>query len=90
MDEQLLRSVQKLQKQLRAIKIMLGFFFFMLLAMLAILGFVTYKVITFTQDVTNRITNIQTQTRESLDLKTKVCDNKSLTGLLGSNNDFCQ
>ncbi|HEX8227286.1 MAG TPA: hypothetical protein VF572_05455 [Candidatus Saccharimonadales bacterium] len=89
MDEQLLRSVDKLQRQLRGIKIMLGIFFFMIIAMLAILGFLAYKVITFTQDVTSRINSIQDQTRQSLDLKSKVCDNKSLTQILGSNNEIC-
>ncbi|HEX8182981.1 MAG TPA: hypothetical protein VF575_05275 [Candidatus Saccharimonadales bacterium] len=86
MDEQLLRSVQR---QLRAIKIMLGFFFVMILAMLAILGFITYKVVTFTQDITNKVTNIQDQTKQSLNLKSQVCENKSLTNLLGSNNSLC-
>ncbi len=83
MDEQLLRSVSR---QLRAIKIMLGAFFVFFIAMLAILGFITYKVITFTQDVSSRITNLQNQTSETLDLKSKVCNNKSLSNLLDTNN----
>ncbi len=87
MDDQLL---QKVHRQLRGIKIMLGFFFVMLIAMLAILGFIAYKVITFTQDVSTKITNLELKTSQSLDLKKQVCSNTSLTGLLGSSNDFCK
>ena len=86
-DEQLLRSVQR---QLRAIKYMLLFFFVLMVAMLAILGYIAYKVITFTQDINTKITNFENTTTQNLDFKSKVCDNKSLTSLLGSNNEICQ
>lgn len=86
-DEQLLRSVNR---QLRAIKLMLSFFFIMLLAMLAILGFVTYKVITFTQDVQSKIDSIEDKASRSLDFRGQVCDNKTLTGFLGRDNNICE
>jgi len=53
-------------------------------------GFIAYKVITFTQDVSTKITNLELKTSQSLDLKKQVCSNTSLTGLLGSSNDFCK
>ncbi len=87
MDEQLLRKVSH---QLRTIKLMLGFFFCMLLSLLGILGFIAYKVITFTHDISTKINSLESKTSQTLDLKTKICDNKSLVGLLGSNNDLCQ
>lgn len=87
MDEHLAKSIRR---QLRAIKLMLGFFSLLLVAMLLILGFIAWKVVTFTQDVSNRITNIQEKTQQNLDLKEQICSNNSISGLLGQNNDFCR
>jgi predicted PurR-regulated permease PerM len=74
MDEKVLR---KINRQLRAIKIMLGFFSLFILAMLLILGFIAWKVVTFTQDVDNKITNIENTTQQKLDIKGQLCDGAS-------------
>lgn len=87
MDDQLLRSVQR---QLRTIKFLLSFFFLMLLAMIAILGFIAYKVVTFTQDVQTKINNIETKTSQNIDLKGQLCSNASVKSLLGSSSGICQ
>lgn len=71
MDEKVLR---KINRQLRGIRLMLGFFMIMLLAMIGILGFMTWKVISFTHDVNTKITNIETTTQQKLDLKSQLCD----------------
>jgi cell division protein FtsL len=86
-DTQLLRSVQR---QLRAIKIMLGFFALTFLVMIAVLGFIAYKVITFTQQINNKITSFENKTTQNLDFKNKICENKSITSFLGSSNDLCE
>lgn len=97
MDQQVLLAVSRLSRQLRAVKWLLGFFFVMLVAMLAILGFVAYKVITFTNHVTSQINNLETKasqieskTSQSLDLKQQLCTDKSITTFLGTNNNLCK
>jgi hypothetical protein len=64
---------------------MLGFLFLLFLASLAILGFIAYKVVTFTQDVNNKITNIENTTNQKLDVKSELC--KDASGVLA--NQFC-
>ncbi len=73
-DEKLLKRINR---QLRGIRIMLGLFFLMFIGMLAILGFIAFKVITFTQEVNTKIQNIQQTTQEQLDVKSQLCDNTS-------------
>jgi cell division protein FtsL len=69
-DDKLLRRINR---QLRGIKVMLTLFFLMLVAMLAILGFIAYKVVTFTHDVNNKITNIENTTSQKIDVKSQLC-----------------
>jgi cell division protein FtsL len=90
MEQQLLIEMQRLRRSLRTIKLLLGFFFLVFIALLAVLGFIAYKVVTFTHDVNNRITKFENTTSQNLDVKQQICSNKSLTGLLGSNNDLCK
>jgi hypothetical protein len=45
--------------------------------MLLILGFIAWKVVTFTQDVDNKITNIENTTQQKLDIKGQLCDGAS-------------
>jgi predicted PurR-regulated permease PerM len=74
MDEKLAR---KINRQLRAIKVMLGFFSVLIIGMLLILGFIAWKVITFTQSVNSKITNIENSTQQKLDIKSQLCDGTS-------------
>jgi hypothetical protein len=86
-DAQLLRSVNR---QLKAIKYMLGFFFVLLIATLAVLGYVTYKVVTFTQDITTKINNFETKTTEQLDLRKQLCDSNTLRNFLQDKSEYCK
>lgn len=83
MDEKLAR---KINRQLRGIKIMLGFFFLMSLAMLLILGFIAFKVISFTRTVDSKINNIEQSTSQKLDVKSQLCSANNSTKLL---EQFC-
>ena len=87
MDEQLLKSVSR---QLRAIKIMLGLFFVVLLLMFVVLGFMAYKVIVFTHDVNTKITNFENTTSQSFNIKNQLCGNKSLISFLDSRSTICK
>jgi predicted PurR-regulated permease PerM len=70
-DDKLLKRINR---QLRAIRFMLTFFFLLFIAMLAILGFIAYKVITFTQQVNNKIDSIEQSTTQKLDIKSQLCE----------------
>ncbi|MEO6513253.1 MAG: hypothetical protein ABIR37_01080 [Candidatus Saccharimonadales bacterium] len=83
MDEKLAR---KINRQLRAIKVMLGFFTLLMITTLVILGFIAWKVVTFTHDVNTKITNIETSTQQKLDIKSQLCDNADQNALTSS---FC-
>ncbi len=69
------KFLKRINRQLRAIKVMLGFFFLLIVAMLAILGFIAYKVVTFTHDVNTKITNIENTTSQKIDVKSQLCQN---------------
>jgi predicted PurR-regulated permease PerM len=83
MDEKLAR---KINRQLRAIKVMLGFFTLLMVTTLVILGFIAWKVVSFTQSVNNKITNIEQTTQQKLDIKSQLCDNADQNALTSS---FC-
>jgi predicted PurR-regulated permease PerM len=84
MDEKLAR---KINRQLRAIKIMLGFFSVVIISMFLILGFIAWKVVTFTQSVNSKITNIENTTQQKLDIKSQLCNGTSSNAVT---DQFCQ
>jgi predicted PurR-regulated permease PerM len=69
-DEKLLKRINR---QLRTIRIMLGFFTLVTLAVLAIWIFIAYKLVTFTHNIDNKVTNIQNSTNQKLDIKSQLC-----------------
>lgn len=84
MDEKLAR---KINRQLRAIKVMLGFFTLLFIGMLVILGFIAWKVVTFTSSVNTKITNIENSTQQKLDIKSQLCSGASSNSITAS---FCK
>jgi cell division protein FtsL len=84
MDEKLLRRINR---QLRGIKVMLGFFALLLIVMLAIMAFVAWKVVTFTHSVNTKISNIEQTTQQKLDIKKQLCDGTTSNAIT---NQFCQ
>jgi hypothetical protein len=81
-DEKLIR---KLNRQMRTLRYMLGFFTLVTIAVLGIWIYMAYKFVTFTQDVNNKITTIQNTTTQKLDIKSQLC--KDTTTLLAK--EFC-
>lgn len=82
-DDKLLK---KINRNLRVIKYMLVFFFLMMATALAILGFIVFKVVTFTNDVNTKITNIENTTTEKLDVKSQLCEGAESNAIT---NQFC-
>lgn len=73
-DEKLLK---KINRQLRTIKIIMSFFSLLIICMFLLLGFIAYKVVSFTRDAETKITNIQTKAEQSIDLKSQLCSSGS-------------
>lgn len=86
MDEQLLRKVSR---QLRFIQVTLAFFGVLILLTLAATGYIIYKVVTFTNNIENKITTLQDKATPNLDLKKQICESKTLTQYL-NNSDYCK
>ena len=81
MDDKLLRKVHR---QLRAIKLMLGFFSLIVIVMVLLLGYLAYKVVTFTHNIDNKVTNIQNTTSQKLDVEKNLCNNSSISNYLAN------
>lgn len=90
MDPKDREAIDRLNKSLRTIKVLLGFFALMLIATLAMVGYVTYKVVTFTRDVNNKIDKFQSQAAETLDVKSQLCKSETLENFLRNNSDICR
>jgi cell division protein FtsL len=67
------KFLKRINRQLRAIKVMLGFFTLVMLAVLVIWIFIAYKLVTFTHNIDNKVTNIQNTTSQKLDVKSQLC-----------------
>jgi hypothetical protein len=83
MDDKMMRRINR---QLRAIKVMLGFFSLLMLGMLATLAFLAYSVVTFVNRAEDKITDIQNTTEQKLDIKAQLCDDPNQNALT---NQFC-
>lgn len=83
MDEKLLR---KLSRQIRFLNIFMAFFGIVIITGLVIIGLLLWQVITFAQDINNRITN----TREQLNVQQQACESDNRLGeFLRNNSDVC-
>jgi len=89
MEQHDINAINRLSKQIRSVKIMLAVFLVMVVANLVALAFITFTVVTFTRTITDKVTNIQQTTKESLDFKDKICNNSTLSSFLGSS-DVCK
>lgn len=90
MEQRELDAINKLSRQLRAIKVMMAVFMTIVLVSLAVLGYMVWTVVSFTRDVTEKVTNIQTSTTEALDFKSKVCDSDTIGSFLSDKSDLCK
>ena len=78
MDEkQLEKTLRKVNRQLRSIKALLAFFALLILCMFVLVGYVAYRVVSFTNDAETKITNIQKTTEQKLDIKSQLCNGSS-------------
>jgi hypothetical protein len=81
---------KQLVRQLKIMNLWISIFGTLILAVLLVLGYLVFRVVTFVHDTNQKIENISTQTKESLDFKTKICDSDSIGNLLTSKTDICK
>lgn len=87
MDEVLLRQ---LTRQLKILNIWISIVGVTILAAITISIYLLVKVITFVQNTSDKITNLQQKTESSLNVKQQVCDSKSLSSLLQDRSTLCK
>lgn len=86
MDELLLKQ---LVRQLKILNVWISIFGTLILLALVVLGVLVWKVVSFVNDTNQKVENLTTQTRESLDFKSKVCNSDGIGGLLSNRTDLC-
>lgn len=87
MDEVLLKQ---LIRQLKIMNFWISVYGALILVVLAVMGYMVYRMVTFVNDTNKKIDNITTQTKESLDFKSKVCNSDSIGELLANRTDICK
>ena len=79
MDEILLKQ---LVRQLKIINFYIAMFGFLFLATLIVVAVLVFKMVTFVHSTEQKISDIQSKTSSTLDLKQQACDNKSFSAIL--------
>ena len=87
MDDQIARQ---LVKQLKILNIWITIFGTLILATLAVLGYFVFRIVTFVNDTNTKIDHLTSQTKETLDFKSKFCNSDSVGGFLRGNTDICK
>ena len=86
MDEAL---TKQLVKQLKILNFWIRLFGILVLATLAILGFMLYKIVTFVHETEQKVSDLQQKTTQTLDVQRRFCNSKTGTALL-QNTDICK
>ncbi|MDB5181546.1 MAG: hypothetical protein JWP13_309 [Candidatus Saccharibacteria bacterium] len=86
MDEILLRQ---LVRQLRLLNIWISIVGSLILISLIVCIVLIFKVVTFVQDTSDKISNLQQKTENSLNVRNQLCDSKSIASLLEDRSSLC-
>lgn len=87
MDDALLRQ---LTRQLKILNLWISIVGTLILASIIVCIILLVKVFTFVHHVETQITDVQQKTSQNLDLKQKLCDSSSFSGLLQNKTNVCQ
>jgi hypothetical protein len=87
MDEALLRQ---LIRQLRILNIWITIVGTLILASIIICIYLLFKVVTFVHDTSQKITNIQDKTTQSLNVQKQLCSSKTIGSLLENRSSICK
>ncbi len=86
MDEVLARQ---LLRQMKIIKALLTFFTLLFITSLVVAGIVMYKVVTFVNDTSRQINDLQQKAGQTLDVQGQLCNNPTVTALLPDKSAVC-
>lgn len=77
MDDQV---AKQLTRQLKIMNFWITFFGSIIVILMLIIGFFTYKTVVFVRNTQQKITEIQTKTTETLNVKDDICSSSILSG----------
>lgn len=77
MDEQV---AKQLTRQLKIINFWITFFGTIIVVTLIVVGFFIFKMVMFVRSTEQKITNIQSQTSQTLNVKDDICGNSLFAG----------
>lgn len=87
MDEVLLRQ---LVRQLRIINLWITIGGTLLLAAFAVCIFLLFKIVTFVQDTSESVNNLQQKTQDSLNVQKRLCDSDKFGSFLEEKSKVCE
>lgn len=87
MDEQL---IKQLTRQLKILNIWISIVGVTILAAIIVCIVLLFKVVTFVQNTSDRITNIQDSTKKSLNVREQICASKSISSFLQNRSEICE
>jgi hypothetical protein len=82
--------MRQLIRQLKIMNFWISVYGALILVVLAAMGYMVFKVVTFVNDTNKKIDNLTTQTKETLDFKSKVCNSDSIGELLTNRTEVCR
>lgn len=83
------KLLKQLVRQVKILNIFMAFFGVLIVVSIAVIGFMLYQMITFTQDAAAEVREFQQQTSEQLDIRRQACESEQLGGFLKSSSEVC-
>jgi hypothetical protein len=87
MNEQL---TKQLIRQLKILNIWLAVFGVTMIVGFIVLGILIFKIVTFMQDASDKINNLEQRTQNVLNTQQKLCDNDKVGVFIKRNTDVCK
>lgn len=84
------KIIKKLARHIRILNYLLAFFGLLIITGLVIIGFLLYQIITFAQNINQRIENTTNQLDVRGDAQKQICTDKRLGEFLKQNSDICR
>lgn len=83
-------ALQQLHRQLRLLNTWLLGFGIVLVVALAVIGILLFKLISFTHNAQTKLETLESQTKQTLNIKQQLCGSGAAGPLLKSENYVCQ
>jgi hypothetical protein len=87
MNEQL---TKQLIRQLKILNIWLAVFGVTMIIGFIVLGLLIFKIVTFMQDASDKINNLEQRTQKVLNTQKELCDSSTVGTFIKRNTDVCK